>query len=74
MAGQGGPKTIAEALEPLTGDDETKAKLFLEQLNEPGHAVREHPGLRTCEICGTRMLPQDHVGEDHDPVWVVEPE
>ena len=80
MAGNGGPKTIAEAMEPLTGDDEAKAKAFLMEMNRPsgplqqGTAVREHPGMRTCEICGLRMLPQDHEGEDHDPVWIVEPE
>ncbi len=74
MAGNGGPKTIAEAMAPLTGDDEAQAKAFLEQLNDTGRAVREHPETRLCDVCGVRMMPQDHVGEDHDPVWVVEPE
>lgn len=78
MSGQ--PRTIAEAMEPLTGDPQEQAKQLLAQLQsretviEQGTAVREHPTERLCDICGVRMLPGDHVGEDHDPVWVVEPE
>lgn len=76
----GTPKTVSEAMEPLKGNAEEEARGFLAELQrraetvQEGTAVREHPGERTCEICGVRMLPHEHEGEDHAPVWIAEPE
>lgn len=88
MAGQGVPKSIAEVMEPLRGDDADEAKAFLEKLNrgateqrngvdtvvEPGQAVRDHTNTRLCDVCGFRFFPNEHTLDDHEPVWVTEPE
>lgn len=80
----GKTEPITDMMEPLRSDDPEAAKEALQKIHdrvaakdtvtEPGRAVREHPEMRTCEVCGTRMLPQDHEGEDHDPVWINEPD
>jgi hypothetical protein len=82
----GNSPTIADAFEEVREGDPESAKAALrkihnrvsprEKVTEPGTAVREHDGEKTCEICGTRMLPFEHTGADydHEPVWIVEPE
>lgn len=80
----GKTEPIADVFEDVREGDPESAKSALRKIHdrvsardkvvEPGTAVREHTDTRTCEICGTRMLPQDHEGEDHEPVWIVEPD
>jgi hypothetical protein len=48
----------------------------VEIVTEPGHAVRDHTNTRLCDVCGFRWFPGEHeeADNDHDAVWVDEPE
>jgi hypothetical protein len=90
MAGTTGPQPLREALEPLAEAVAESAGVSVakprrkasgdapetvtETVEEPGQAVRDHTNTRLCDVCGFRWFPGEHDTEDHEPVWVDEPE
>lgn len=90
MAGAAGPQPLREALEPLAeaaaehpGVSVAKPRRKaateassapVETVDEPGQAVRDHTNTRLCDVCGFRWFPGEHDTDDHEPVWVDEPE